>query len=154
MLIRSVQSSDVEPLLTMLKASGQFDEEGLLHIKQTLESHLSGESEEIWFSAQQQGLVGIVYCAPEVMANDVWNVLMLWVSPSHQRQGVGQSLMNKVEQELINKQTRLLLVETSSLNDFSAARAFYSKQGFINEARIAHYYAPGEDKLIYTKNMQ
>ena len=154
MLIRPVEPSDVEPLLNMLQASGQFDEEGLAHVQQTLKTYLSGGSEELWFSAEQQGLAGIAYCAPEVMTHNVWNLLMLWISPSHQRQGVGQALINEVEKELRNKQARLLLVETSSLIDFSAARAFYSKQGFINEARIGHYYAINEDKLIFTKNIQ
>ena len=49
---------------------------------------------------------------------------------------------------------RLLLVETSSHIDFSAARAFYTKQGFVNEAIIRNYYDVGEDKLIFTKNIQ
>ena len=154
MLIRPVEPSDVEPLLNLLQVSGQFDEEGLLHVRETLDTYLSGESEELWFSAEQQGLAGIAYCAPEVMTHHVWNLLMLWISPAHQRQGVGQALLNQIEKELRNKQARLLLVETSSLIEFGAARAFYSKQGFTNEARIRHYYAPDEDKLIFTKAMQ
>ncbi|WP_431221682.1 GNAT family N-acetyltransferase [Serratia sp. L9] len=153
MFIRPVESSDVGPLLNMLKVSGQFDEEGLMHVRGMLENYLSGNSEELWFSAEQQGLAGIAYCAPEIMTNNVWNLLMLWINPSHQRQGVGQALINKVENELRHKHARLLLVETSSQIEFSAARAFYSKQGFINEARIGNYYAIDEDKLIFTKNM-
>ncbi|MBW7981585.1 GNAT family N-acetyltransferase [Enterobacillus tribolii] len=154
MLIRPVEPSDAEPLLAMLQESGQFDDEGLLHVRDTLKNYFSGESDELWFSAEQQGLAGIAYCAPEVMTSDVWNLLMLWISPSSQRQGVGQALINQVEKELRNKHARLLLVETSSLIDFSAARAFYSKQGFINEARIRNYYAINEDKVIFTKDMQ
>ncbi|EHO5625483.1 GNAT family N-acetyltransferase [Salmonella enterica] len=154
MIIRPVEPSDVEPLLDMLQESGQFDDEGLLHVRDTLKNYFSGESDELWFSAEQKGFAGIAYCAPEVMTNNVWNLLMLWISPSHQRQGVGQALMNQVERELRNKHARLLLVETSSLIDFSAARAFYSKQGFINEARIRNYYAINEDKVIFIKDMQ
>ena len=153
MLIRPVESSDLEPLLNMLQVSGQFDEEGLLHVRETLKNYLSGNSEELWFSAELEGLAGIAYCAPEVMTNNVWNLLMLWISPSHQRQGVGQALINKIEGELKHKHARLLLVETSGQIEFSAARAFYSKQGFINEARIGNYYAINEDKLIFTKNL-
>ncbi|ELV1421410.1 N-acetyltransferase, partial [Escherichia coli] len=73
---------------------------------------------------------------------------------SHQRQGVGHLLINEIEKELTIKQARLLLVETSSHIDFSAGRAFYTKQGFINEAIIRNYYDVGEDKVIFTKNMQ
>lgn len=154
MLIRPTTPSDSEPLLAMLEASGQFDREGLLHVQNTLDTYFSGKSDEIWFSADQEGLVGVAYCAPEVMTNSVWNLLMLWICPSRQRQGIGQALIDEVEKELRNKQARLLLVETSSLDDFSAARAFYGKQGFINEARIRHYYAPNEDKVIFTKALQ
>ncbi|MEB4675229.1 GNAT family N-acetyltransferase [Enterobacteriaceae bacterium G50] len=154
MLIRPIGISDREPLLDMLNKSGQFDDEGLLHVRKTLNNYLSGESDELWFSADQQGLAGVAYCAPEVMTSDVWNLLMLWVSPSHQRQGVGNALINQVENALKNNHARLLIVETSSLHEFSAARDFYSKQGFIKEARIRHYYGIDEDKIIFTKNMK
>lgn len=154
MLIRPVKPSDVEPLLDMLLASGQFDEDGLHHVQVTLTHYFSGESADLWFSAEDSGLAGIAYCSPEVMTNNVWNLLMLWISPSHQRQGVGQQLVNEIEKELISKQARLLLVETSSHVDFHAAREFYTKQGFNNEARIRNYYAPDEDKLIFIKEMQ
>ena len=79
---------------------------------------------------------------------------MLWISPAHQRQGVGNALIKQIEKELRNKHARLLLVETSSLIDFSAARAFYSKQGFIREATIRNYYAINDDKVIFIKDMQ
>ncbi|MFA9439521.1 GNAT family N-acetyltransferase [Uliginosibacterium sp. sgz301328] len=154
MIIRSVEPSDVEPLLDMLKKSGQFDDEGLLHVRETLKNYFSGEFDELWFSAEQEGLAGIAYCAPEVMTNNVWNLLMLWVSPSRQRQGIGNALINQIEKELRKKNARLLLVETSSLIDFSAARAFYGKQGFVSEARIRNYYAINEDKVIFTKDMR
>ncbi|XWJ91299.1 GNAT family N-acetyltransferase [Phytobacter ursingii] len=154
MFIRPVESSDIVPLLDMLQKSGQFDDEGVLHIRDTLKNYFSGESDELWFSAEQEGLAGIAYCAPEVMTNDVWNLLMLWISPAHQRQGVGNALIKQIEKELRNKHARLLLVETSSLIDFSAARAFYSKHGFIKEATICNYYAINDDKVIFTKDMQ
>ncbi|MCL9672451.1 GNAT family N-acetyltransferase [Citrobacter sp. MNAZ 1397] len=154
MLIRPVESSDIVPLLDMLQKSGQFDDEGVLHVRDTLKNYFSGESDELWFSAEQEGFAGIAYCAPEVMTNDVWNLLMLWISPAHQRQGVGNALIKQIEKGLRNKHARLLLVETSSLIDFSAARAFYSKQGFIREATIRNYYAINDDKVIFIKDMQ
>ena len=154
MVIRPIEHPDIEPLLTMLHTSGQFDDAGLAHVRETLNTYFAGGSDDLWFSADQQGLAGVAYCAPEVMTHGTWNVLMLWISPAHQRQGVGQALMGHIERALSEKQARLLLVETSSLVDFTAARAFYRKQGFAEEARIADYYAAGEDKLIFTKRMQ
>ncbi|MGK9175239.1 GNAT family N-acetyltransferase [Yokenella regensburgei] len=153
MLIRPVEPSDVEPLLIMLRRSGQFDEEGLLHVRERLQRYFSGETEEIWFSADQQGLVGMAYCAPEVMTTHVWNLLLLWITPSHQRRGIGLALLDHVEKAVKAREGRLLLVDTSSLSDYSAARAFYNQQGFIKEARIRDYYAIGEDKITFIKTM-
>lgn len=66
--------------------------------------------------------------------------------------GSGTSADQRNRKKLTIKQARLLLVETSSHVDFSATRAFYTKHGFINEAKIRNYYDVGEDKLIFTKN--
>lgn len=153
MVIRPTERADVDPLLDMLQASGQFDDGALAHVRDTLNAYFSAESEDLWYSAEQQGFAGVAYCAAEVMANGTWNLLMLWINSAHQRHGVGQALIEQVEKDLRKKQARLLLVETSSLIDFTAARAFYSKQGFVEEARIGDYYASGEDKLIYTKSL-
>lgn len=153
MHIRSVTPSDVEPLLQMLQTSGQFEEEDLLHISGRLNHYFSGESQDIWLSADHEGFAGIAYCAAEVMADHVWNLLMLWITPSHQRLGVGKALLAQVEKKLSAQGARILLVETSSHSHFDSARAFYGKQGFVNEARIRHYYADNDDKLIFTKNI-
>lgn len=55
---------------------------------------------------------------------------------------------------MVAKKARLLLVETSGLPDFSAARAFYEKHGFTREARIGDFYQEGDDKLVYVKKVQ
>jgi ribosomal protein S18 acetylase RimI-like enzyme len=100
--------------------------------------------------------VAVAYCAPEVVADGTWNLLMLWTRADRQRRGYGGALVAAVEKELVSRNARLFLVETSSLPAQTAARAFYSsnKCGFIHEATIRNYYADGDDKLIYTKSLQ
>jgi ribosomal protein S18 acetylase RimI-like enzyme len=56
--------------------------------------------------------------------------------------------------ELERRRARLLLVETSGLPAFAAARAFYAKAGFSHEATIKNFFAAGDDKLVFTKQMQ
>ena len=69
--IRPVKPSDVEPLLDMLLARGQFNQDGLHHVQKTLTHYFSGQSADLWFSAEHLGLAGIAYCASEMMTNDV-----------------------------------------------------------------------------------
>lgn len=142
-----------EALLTMLEASGQFDEGGLAHVRDTLDAHLASPGDAIWLSAlgDDQEPVGVVYCAPEPLTDGTWNLLMLWVEAGRERNGFGKALVAAVESELASRGVRLLIVETSQLPAFEGARAFYQKCGFSLEARIADFFAAGDDKLIYTK---
>ena len=71
MFIRPVKPSDVEPLMDMLLDRDQFDQDGLHHVQKTLTHYFSGQSADLWFSAEHLGLAGIAYCASEMMTNDV-----------------------------------------------------------------------------------
>ncbi|MGB2925937.1 MAG: GNAT family N-acetyltransferase, partial [Limnothrix sp.] len=94
------------------------------------------------------------YCTPEAMTSDTWNVLMLLVDPDYQQQDYGSALMNGVEEKLVAQGDRLLLVETSNLNEFRGARTFYQKCGYQEEAHIQDFYRAGEAKLIFTKALK
>ena len=44
-----------------------------------------------------------------------------------------------------------MLVETSALPAFARTRAFYRTNGYVEDARIREFYAPGEDKVVFCK---
>lgn len=144
---------DRDAILAMLAESGQFDPDALAHTAQTLDGYLAGESDGFWLSADDGELVGAAYCAPEPVTNGTWNLLLLWTRPDRSHQGYGSMLVNRVEQILTERAARLLIVETSGLPEFTAARAFYDKSGFVQEARIKDFFAAGEDKIVYTKTL-
>ena len=48
---------------------------------------------------------------------------------------------------------RLVVVETSSREDYAATRAFYERRGYGRVAAIPAYYAPGDDLVIYLKDL-
>lgn len=47
---------------------------------------------------------------------------------------------------------RTLIVDTSSMDDYAQARAFYRRQGLVEEARIRNFYGPGDDKVTFWKS--
>jgi ribosomal protein S18 acetylase RimI-like enzyme len=153
-MIRSINPSDTGAVMALAEKLGMFDIDGLEHIRETLAVSYNGTSNDLWFVVDDNGLAGVVYCASEPMTRGTWNVLMLLVSPNHQGQGHGNALMSSVEQTLVERGERLLIVETSSLDDFEGARVFYSKCGYDQEARIRDFYAAGEDKIIFSKALK
>jgi ribosomal protein S18 acetylase RimI-like enzyme len=150
-MIRQTIAADTEALLAIVASSGQFGADGIAHVKVTLERYLSGESEDIWLTADDSEPVAVAYCAPEALTDGTWNLLMLWTRKDREGRGHGSALIAKVEQALNDRGARLLIVETSGLDAFAPARAFYSRCGFRQEARISNFFAARDDKLIYTK---
>lgn len=152
-MIRETIKADSEAILAIVRDSEQFDENGLTHVEETLNNYLAGESDDLWFTADDGEPVGVAYCAPEPVTDGTWNLLMLWTRRDRNGQGHGSALVSYVENILKKRIIRLLIVETSSLPDFAGARAFYDKCGFTEEARIRNFFAAGDDKIVYTKSL-
>lgn len=152
-MIRDTVLSDAPAILKIVEQSGQFDADALGHVDETLKQHLAGSGEGIWLTADDGEPVGVAYCAPEPVASGTWNLLMLWMRSDRQGRGHGASLVRQMEQELRGREARLLIVETSGLEAFAPARAFYAKCGFVHEATIKNFFAAGDDKLVFTKSL-
>ena len=150
MIVRTTREHR-EPLLAIIEASGQFDTDGLAHVRSTLEAYFENPEEAIWLSALDQEPVGVAYCAPEPVTSGTWNLLMLWMKDGFEGQGFGKALVDEVERELKSRHARLLIVETSHLPEFEKARVFYERYGFKREAEVANFFAEGDNKVIYTK---
>jgi ribosomal protein S18 acetylase RimI-like enzyme len=116
-----------------------------------LQHYLSGGSADLWLTADDSEPVAVAYCAPEALTDGTWNLLMLWTRQDRAGKGYGSALVEQVEHELSDRGARLLIVETSGLDAFATARAFYCRCGFRQEARIRNFFAAGDDKLVYTK---
>ena len=151
-LIRNVTSKDTEAVIALAEESGLFNCDEIPQIGERLADYVSGNN-DLWFIAVGEKPEGVLYCTPEPMTDGTWNILMLLVSPQFQGQGVGRSLMNHVEEILVTHGTRLVIVETSSVDDFKPARLFYLKCGYTQEARIRNFYTVGNDKVVFSKEL-
>lgn len=67
--------------------------------------------------------------------------------------GLGRALMREVENRLRATGGGKLIAETSSREQYAPTQGFYRSCGFLEEARIRDYYAPGEDILYFTKQI-
>lgn len=67
--------------------------------------------------------------------------------------GVGRQLLGEVESQLQTRGARLVVAETSSRSDYEPTRRFYDRRAYREVARVASFYAPGDDRLIYAKRL-
>ena len=78
---------------------------------------------------------------------------LYWIAvhPEAQRAGAGSILMEEVERRLEERRARMLIVETSSREDYAPTRRFYQKHGYVEAARLRDFYAPGDDRVVLGK---
>jgi GNAT superfamily N-acetyltransferase len=136
--IKKVNESDKANVISLAQRSGLFNDEGIALIRERLEHYFQG-NDDLWFASEEETFSGALYCAPEVMTDGTWNVLMLIVSQDTRGQGHGRALMSHVETALKELGARLMIVETSSVDGFERARAFYPRCGYAEEARVKNF---------------
>lgn len=152
-MIRPITPEDTTALIALADATGLFPPSGLELLHQMLTNSLGEDSDTapFWITDDDRGPVGVAYCEPERMTDRTWNLQLIAIHPDHQGQGRGAKLLRYVEQALMVRGGRMLLVETSGLPDFERTRGFYLKCGYKEEARIRDFYAAGDDKVVFRK---
>ncbi|NOT09112.1 MAG: GNAT family N-acetyltransferase [Gemmatimonadales bacterium] len=97
-------------------------------------------------------LVGWICWGPTPCTLGTFDLYWIAVDPVLHGIGVGSALTREMERRLAGR-ARLIVVETAGRADYATTRAFYDKQGYQVGARIADYYAPGDDLVTYTKKI-
>ncbi len=68
--------------------------------------------------------------------------------------GIGKKLLIEAEKKIIAMDGKLIYIETSSREPYQAARKFYQKNGYKEEAIISDFYSEGDHKIIYSKKIK
>jgi ribosomal protein S18 acetylase RimI-like enzyme len=98
-------------------------------------------------------VVGVVHYRPEEAAEAVWDLTMIAVAPAHQGTGIGRDLLRHVEEALVARGARLLVVRTSGTDQYAQARAFYGRTGYTRSAVVPDWWADGDDLILHVKRL-
>lgn len=98
-------------------------------------------------------LAGYACFGPTPSTDRTFDLYWIAMHPDAQGSGGGSRLLGEVEQRLRNRAGRLIVVETSSRDDYLPTRHFYEARGYSEAARIRDFYAPADDRVIYTKRL-
>jgi len=99
-------------------------------------------------------LMGYACYGPTPGTDRTYDLYWIAVDPAAQGTGTGTLLLTEVERRVAALHARLLIVETSSRPEYEATRAFYLARAYDEAARVGSFYAPGDDRVIYTKRVQ
>ncbi len=150
--IRKVQIKDLTGLKEVLDSSELFASE---YLDDMISDYFNNsDSDDIWFTyIDNDRPIAIGYCAPEKLTNGTYNLYAIALRKELQGQGIGKKMMNFIEKLLSDSGKRILIVETSSLDQYALTREFYDKLGYRREAVIKDFWNDGEDKVIFWKKL-
>ena len=157
-IISDAQPEDAVSARRFSVDTGMFEHEESGEVEQQLLAVIHGQSPGTVLTAKRgSAVVGAGYFAPEPFSDRCWNLYLLVVDKDHHGLGIGSLIVNEVEQRLCDlgpSQARVLLIETSSTEQYANTRAFYIARGYTKEATIRDYYGPDDHKVVYWKHLQ
>jgi ribosomal protein S18 acetylase RimI-like enzyme len=148
--LQPIHRSRVEDIVG---ATGVFSKEEVAVAVELFDAALKACDYEVVGAFDGDVLVGYACYGPTPSTDRTYDLYWIAVHPDAQGAGVGAALMTDVERELQRRGARLLVVETSSRNDYAPTRRFYGKRQYTEAARLRDFYAPGDDRLVLTKRL-
>ncbi len=152
--LRPVGRAQRAPLERLTAATGLFRPDEVAIAVELLDDALAGDDDYRFLGAYADDrLVGYACWGPTPGTEGTFDLYWIVVDPDRQGKGVGTQLLRAVEDTLTTNRGRLVVVETSSRADYAPTRAFYERRGYAQAARLPGYYAPGDDLVIFLKDL-
>lgn len=159
LIIRKLQPRDRGRIKKMVTASGKFnDEEIAVAVELVDEALENGEKSGYVFAVLGEDkrhafIHGYACYGPAPLTQGVYDLYWIVVDPAAQGRGLGRYLLGHVERDVSRRGGRMILIETSSKETYSATIRFYKRSGYRLEARVRDFYRRGDDKLIFRKEL-
>lgn len=104
------------------------------------------------FGLDDDGQVAGYTCyGPIACTRGSYDLYWIAVDKTRQQQGLGRCLLAETEQAVLARGGRRIYIETSARELYQPTQRFYERCGYVAEAHLTDFYAPGDGKIIYVK---
>ena len=157
MTIRGLREEDREPLGRILEATRSFSAAEVKVAMELIDYALAkpGQTDYFFHCAEDgEGRLAGYMCYGEVPLSDrCWDLYWIAVDPSLQGRGLGKAMVTFMEADLRERRARKIFIETGGKASYGSTRKFYEAQGYSEIARIPDFFAVGDDKVIFGKDV-
>lgn len=153
-VIRLAEPKDVRRVLKFLADTKFFRHEEMLVAEEVITDAIKHGPDGPYHSyVLERGgaVIGWVCWGPTPCTVGSFDIYWLGISPKCQGLGLGRKLMDFAEEKIRDAGGRLFVVETSGRDSYLPTRTFYERIGYTIASVVKDFYAPGDDKIIYTK---
>lgn len=152
--LRKAMKSDRAGLLALVAAQDNFTALERQVAGEVIDDGLTGKDDyEILVGVTpKEEVIGFICFGPIPLTEFSFDLYWIATLPSHGRQGIGGRLLTAMEEQL-RRAKAVVYIDTSSTPGYDKARGFYEKHGYQVAARLQDFYHPGDDRVIYRKEM-
>ena len=151
--LRPLSRADRPRIEDITRAVGRFRDDEIVVALEVFAASAGGDRSYLTLGAELDGrLVGWICWGPTPCTLGTYDLYWMAVDPGCQRAGVGTALLVEMERRLAGL-ARLIVVETAGRDDYAPTRAFYQSRGYHPTATIPGFYAPGDDQVVFVKNV-
>jgi len=155
----AVQKSDSEAVRALVADTGFFsDEEVLVAVELVDETLAQGKASGYEFLFLDRPnhtghLLGYTCYGLIPATQSSFDLYWIAVSPQAQGQGLGAKLMRKSEQLARASGATQMYADTSASEQYTPTRAFYERMGYEKVAVLKNFFAVGDHKVIYARQL-
>lgn len=145
--------SDIKKILLSTRLFYSYEIDVALDL---LDDQIKWKEESIFsflFADRNRECVGYVCYGPILTTDNRYDMYWIAVRKDLHGKGIGKILVEETEKRICEKKGRHIYVETSSREDYEPTRAFYRRNGYVEVARVPHYYKDNDDMIILMKTL-
>ncbi|MBN2283772.1 MAG: GNAT family N-acetyltransferase [Deltaproteobacteria bacterium] len=156
-MIRPVNPSDREQILSILGGWDAFNEEEVLVAMELVDDVLSkGKNSDYLIFCDVDGrerVEGYICFGRIPLTDFCYDLYWIAVDRSSARRGVGRRLLTFMEEDVRHRGGRKVYIDTSSTSGYGPARDFYEHHGYRVVCTIRDFYRDGDHKVLYCKEI-
>lgn len=153
-MIRKLKQADVlkiERLLGKVKAFSKSEVEVAMELVNITANNPKQTDYYIFVYEDGKKILGYYCTGKRPLTDGVFDLYWIVTNPEYPKKGVGKSLLTHAEEFVLSKNARWLLAETSSKDDYAAARNFYLRNRYSIIAEINDFYSVGDNLMVFGK---
>jgi ribosomal protein S18 acetylase RimI-like enzyme len=154
--IRPLKPTDRSSIEDIVVSSGKFNDVEVVTALELVDEALeAGEESGYIFAVLESGnkVRGYACYGSVPLTEGAYDLYWIVVDSASQGTGFGRRLIEYIEQDVLSRGGRMVLIETSSQETYGATVQFYERRGYLLAARIRNFYKIGDDKLVFQKEL-
>lgn len=153
---QEILPSDLNVIENIVRSSGFFSPaeiELACELAADRLEHGQQSSYQFLFAQDSEQVVGYTCYGLIPATAGSYDLYWIAISEASRGCGLGKILLQKTEELISNMGGKHVYAETSSRAQYVPTHRFYENCGYISEAVLKDFYAPGDSKIIYSKTL-